>query len=474
MLDSMDDQIERERAAPGSNMARPGYRLHASTHVVLLLTAVVLFLLNVPGQYVPHVDMPLPEEQLFGDHRIVRERLEHGWPFSYLIRDDRYFVKRPGESEPRPTAIWSFTEDFVSFDPSRLTGDVLAALSVLAIVALLAEYWRRQRHAIWQLRISDLLGITAVIAGAIWFVQVTLREHEAERSAIQDLGLLVSDYSHYRRDPVSSPVSVRSHGGPTWLRSLLGERFPKVFDRLILLDDMPFATLQGDPERLAVFKSLRALEFVIAPPPMPQLERLPQLKQLEAIRIAVHPQGTLPPPDVLDRQLAESLSPLATLQKLWFVNASGQYIGDRTISAFAEIPRLRFLSLWGGALTDEGFAALARCKTLEELRLANIPLRDASLFHLQQLPRLRDLVLFTCSVAEADYDQLAQLAGLERLTIHDTDDYGYGLYKLAGHKRLKFLALSRHVDRQSVKKLQQLSPQLKIELGGEPFNADEW
>ena len=233
-ISSRNDAVEKRRAY----RAR---RLHASTYSVLLLTITVLFLLNVPGQYVPYVGMPLPEEQLFGDHRIVRERLEHGWPFSYLVRDDRYFVPRPSESEPRPTAIWSFTEDFVSFDGWRLAGDIFAAICLIGVAGLLAEYWRRQRSAIWQLRVSDLFGITAIVAAAIWYVQSTLREYQAERSAIQDLGLLVSDYSQYRRDPVSSPVSVRSHGGPTWLRSLMGERFPKVFDRLILLDDVTFA-----------------------------------------------------------------------------------------------------------------------------------------------------------------------------------------------------------------------------------------
>jgi hypothetical protein len=462
-------QVTRENRGTA---ARRWYRLHASTYVVLLLTAAVLFLLNIPGQYVPYVGMPLPEEQLFGDHRIVRERLTHGWPFSYLIRDDRYFVKRPGESEPWPTAIWSFTEDSVSFDAWRLAGDVLAALGMIGVVGLLAEYWRRQRHAIWQLRVSDLLGLTAIVAGAIWYVQSTLREYEAERSAIQDLGLLVSDYSQYRRDPVSSPVSVRSHGGPTWLRSLMGERFPKMFDRLILLDDVTFSwSLRDEQKRISVFKDLRALNVMIAASPAPQLARLVTLKGLEAIRITV--VFDVSRNDLLDQELSAVLPPLAELPNLWFVDAAGGGFGDRTLKVLAALPQLRVLKFSWSSLTDDGLAALAQCQTLEEVHLANIPLSDKGLVHLQRLPRLRHLSLHMCPLSENGLDQLAQLSDLERLSINDSAAYGPELQRLAGLKRLKLLELSPHVDRQSVEKLQHQMPDLKIELGGEPFVADE-
>jgi hypothetical protein len=452
---------------------RPWYRLHVSTYVVLLLTAAVLFLLNIPGQYVPYVGVALEEEQLFGDHRIVRERLEHGWPFSYLVRDDRYFVKRPGESEPRPTAIWSFTEDFVSFDAWRLLADIVAALCVLAIVTLLVEYWRRQRHSIWQLRVSDLLGITTIIAGAIWYVQRAQRDYDAENSAIQNLGLSVWDYSQFRGDPVSSPVSVRSHGGPTWLRGLLGERFPKMFDRLILLDDMTFAmSLRDGAERISAFKDLRALNVMIAASPAPQLARVAMLKRLEAIRITV--VSDVSRNNLLDQELAAVFSPLAELPNLWFVDTAGGGFGDRTLEMLAAIPRLRVLKSSWSSMTDDGLAALAQCQTLEQLHLANIPLQDAGIAHLQRLPRLRHLSMHMCPLSETGLDKLSQLSGLERLSINDTKAYGQELRRLASLKRLNLLELSPHVDRDAVKALQRLMPVLKIEVGGQPLNPNVW
>jgi hypothetical protein len=430
----------------------------------------VLFLLNVPGQYVPYVGTPLEEEQLFGDHRIVRERLEHGWPFTYLIRDDRYFVQRPGESQPRPTAIWSFTEDFVSFDVWQLIVNVVAGLCLIVVMALLAEYWRRQRHSIWQLHTSDLLAITAIIASAIWYVQSTLRDYDAERSAIQNLRLSVWDYSQYRSDPVSSPVSVRSHGGPTWLRSLLGERFPKVFDRLILLDDLSFTT---SPDQITAFKSLRALTVILLPQQTPELGFLAQLKQLEAIQI-VSAVSRPPQAKELDEELAAVLQPLAELPNLWLVDAVGDSFGDSTLKLLAAVPRLRVLKLSWSSMTDDGFAAFAESQTLEQLHLANLSLHDAGLGHLRRLPRLRQLSLHMCALSDEELTELAQLSGLERLSIDDTAAYGQELHKLAGLKHLKLLELSLHVDRKAVKELQRLMPALQIEVGGRPYYADKW
>jgi hypothetical protein len=350
---------------------------------------------------------------------------------------------------------------------------LLAAVGVIALVGLLAEYWRRQRHSIWQLRIRDLLGMTAIIAGGTWYVQTTLRDYEREQLAIQHFGLPVWSYSQFRSDPVSSPVSFRSHGGPTWLRSLLGQRFPKVFDRLICLDNAPFAlSLRDEPERISAFKELRALQLMVSALSTPQLDRVKSLKRLEAIRIIVVSDETQ---EILsDEALAAVLPPLADLPNLWFVHAAGGRFGDRTLKVFAAIPQLRVLKLYNSSETDDSLVALADCQTLEELYLANIRISPASLAHLQRLPRLRTLSLYLCPLSDAGFETLAHFPGLEQLSINDTTACGQELHRLAGLKNLKSLELSPHVDRRAVKELQFLMPDLKIELGGQPFHSDEW
>ena len=84
---------------------RRRYRLHASTYVILLLTAGVLFFLNVPGQrsieyslYPYHRqpqivllerEAPLVTGGRLGRQFNVRHHLVHGWPCTWLLRDLR-------------------------------------------------------------------------------------------------------------------------------------------------------------------------------------------------------------------------------------------------------------------------------------------------------------------------------------------------------------------------------------------------
>jgi hypothetical protein len=224
-------------------------RLHVSTYVVLLLAAGVLFILNVPGQYVPYVGMPADEDP--SDLRMVRERLEHGWPLSYLVRDDRfYFFRAPsGQWELRSTPIWSLNEDFVSFSLWRLLADGSVALCLMAVVGFLAEYWRRQRRRVWQLRISDLLGLTALVSVAVWYVLTAAKQYEREMKALRALGLPLQG------PPLNTDRPVQTRGGPTWLRAAIGEsRFPKVFDRVVYADFQRAAI-----EQLKDFKRLKGL-----------------------------------------------------------------------------------------------------------------------------------------------------------------------------------------------------------------------
>jgi hypothetical protein len=245
-----------------------------------------------------------------------------------------------------------------------------------------------------------------------------------------------------------------------------------VFDRLILLDDLSLTASLQFPERIAAFKSLRALTVILVPRQSLELEYLAQLKQLESIQII---SGKFSPPQAkeLDQELAAVLRPLAELRNLWFVDAVGDGFGDSTIKLLAALPRLRVLKLSWSSMTGDGFAALAQCQTLEDLHLANIPLSGAGLVHLQRLPRLRHLSLYMCPLPDEAPDQLLQLSSLERLSIYDTNAYGQELHGLAGFKHLKSLELSPHVDRKAVKELQRLTPKLKIEVGGQPFHGDE-
>jgi hypothetical protein len=446
--------------------SRPWRRLHASTYVVLLLTAALHFVLNVPGQYKPYVAMPLDDDRLIGDSRMVHERLEHGWPFTYLIRDNKFFVDRPGEAHIRPTAVWSFVEDFVSFYPWRLLADIAASVCLLGVVALSAEYWRRQRRAIWQLRVTDLLGLTTVVAAAIWYGGKTLRDYEAEVNAMRQLGLHVDEDGQ----PISQYVdfSVRSSGGPSWLRAAIGdERFPRVFDRLVYAETPEF-----DLEQLSIFQHLKAVS--LAEKPGPRLASIAQLDRLEAIGMSVF---TFYWPDAqryeLDQDLARTLPALAQMPRLSFFAAEGDGVGDRSAAVIAGFPRLRILNLHRSVITDRGLAALVECQTLEELYLGETEISDSALGELAKLPNLQVLDLWRCRLTDAAVEHLSKLANLQRLNLDSTEIKGDNLHKLAELQHLEFLALPETVELKAVHDLQRRMPTLKIEVGGEPFVANE-
>jgi hypothetical protein len=442
--------------------SRPCYRLHAPTYVVLLLTAAVLFLLNVPGQYKPYVGMPLDDDHLNGDSRLVRERLEHGWPFTYLIRDNQYFVDRPGEAHFRPTAIWSFVEDFISFNPWRLLADVVVSVCLLGIVALSAEYWRRQRCAIWQLRVTDLFGLTTIVAAAIWYGGKTLRDYEAEVIEMRKLGLPVDE----DEEPISvySAYSIRRSGGPSWLRAAVGdERFPSVFDRLVYAE-LP----ELDLEQLSNFQHLKAVSLLEKPGP--RLASIAALDQLEAIGISVsmvywHDVQ----PYELDQDLARCLPALGQMPRLWFFAAEGDGVGDRSAEVIAGFRRLRILNLHRSVVTDRGLAGLVECQTLEELYLGDTEISDSGLGELTKLPNLQVLDVWRCRLTNAAVEHLCKLANLRRLNLDSTEITGDSLYKLAELPLLEYLVLPESVSRQAVHDLQRRMPKLKIDVAGKLF-----
>ena len=212
--------------------ANPWRRLHASTYVVLVAAAAVLFLLNVPGQYTVHIDPVRPATWRAPSKHA--ERIEHGWPWTYLVRTDRrYDDQASGQS--RSTRIWSLTEERVAFWPGELAKNVVAACGVL--IACLAgwEYWRRQRRRIWQLHITDVFVITALVATALWYGLKTKREFEREIIALRHLGIAVEDDGALTAGTwnLEEYGFRRSRGGPSWLRELLRKKFPHWWDRTV-------------------------------------------------------------------------------------------------------------------------------------------------------------------------------------------------------------------------------------------------
>ena len=193
-----NDPIQPDALRNGSlRPPRPWYHLHASTYVVLLLTATVLFLLNVPGlrtadfgihPYEPWRDR-LPEEKTKIGARAVKTKqimtddlLVHGWPTKWLVREARWY--RTASGGWRATKIWSLRESLRHFYPASLGLNIFVSLVVVAAVALVFERWRRRRRHLWQQTIRDWLGFIALAGAAIAIGLKTARNYRDEQVAL--------------------------------------------------------------------------------------------------------------------------------------------------------------------------------------------------------------------------------------------------------------------------------------------------
>lgn len=127
--------------------------------VVLLL---VLALYNVPGQFVVRMHYEV------GHPFYVASQFEHGWPFTWLIRDNG-FEEWLGPAEGMLSRCFEFwSEDPVNEPATSRPWALLTNVVVLVSVAIAGgsafELWRRKRRRLWHLHLRDLLVATLALS----------------------------------------------------------------------------------------------------------------------------------------------------------------------------------------------------------------------------------------------------------------------------------------------------------------------
>jgi hypothetical protein len=248
-------------------MDRRDRRVHRSTWVAALLATLVLFFLNVPGQYVAYVN--LDGHGQYSSEFEINDRMDHGWPLSFLQRDT-YVPVANVPFESYPTSAWSLDEAVIDFSPWILVLDASIALCILLVVALAYE-WRRRKQRVFQFRLGHLFlvvsGICVLLAYFVW----QWNEYRIENECVAQLTKAESDFG---------PNILWLPGGPSWVREFCGEDFPPIFDRVIEL------SISADQiESVRNFKRLRNLKvdgYLTAY----QLSALSSLRELEAIDFA--------------------------------------------------------------------------------------------------------------------------------------------------------------------------------------------
>lgn len=366
-------------------------KLHVSTYVIVGLVAVVLLLLNIPGQWIVGPDIFATGK--YGPHFGVYEHCEHGWPSTYLWRQS---------SSP-----WKLLERIEQFSVAGLLADVAIALGLLFVSGLLFEAWRRRRNRFLQFHLGDLLVFTAFVAVVAGILATYRHQYRRELRALESIEKTES------RTEWGIPVNERvdwQPGGPSWLRNVLGDRPFRIFDRVVGID-----AADEELRHVVKLRNLKVVRLFIFSASNRQLELLQQCPHLEALDLCfayVDDEGE----EKLDDE-GYLVEPCLRLPRL---------------------PSVRGINLYGAAFRGEGLEHLT---SIEVLDLTDTDVDDEALSALRALTHLKDLSLAGTEVTNAGLRHLSALSQLEAVWLNDTAIDDQGLDRLANLRQLRSLGL---------------------------------
>ncbi len=271
------------------------HRLHRSSLVVASASLLVGLVIVLPGEV--HSSGGTFYSSGNGGGYVSWIELAHGWPQHFLIRTNHDELA----AKPEPLlgvpwlsavawAVWQ-AEDY-QFSLSNLLIDLFVVLIGICVITSLWEWRRRKRSRLAQIRISELLVLTSLLAVALGWRVHQLRLHREEQQHVQvlegttttdeDLQLVVARPEFYVSDACVAP---------TWLLRLVGEEFlPAYMWRASEIFYDPVDPGASDPfgQALPHLKSLRyASHFscgdvtYYAVHPFSIVAELPQVRTLE-------------------------------------------------------------------------------------------------------------------------------------------------------------------------------------------------
>ncbi len=203
------------------------FRLHRSSLVVALASLLIALVIVVPG-VVCSSGGAFYNSASGGGH-VTWTEFAHGWPYRFLLRTN--YDKLAATPEPllgipwlssAAWAIWQAEDCEFSF--SKLLADLLVVLIGICLVAFLWEWRRRRRARLSQIRLSELLLLTFLFAGALGWHSFQLKSHRAEQQHVRTLeGTAVTDEGLELAAARPEFHVYEECFAPTWLVRLVGE-----------------------------------------------------------------------------------------------------------------------------------------------------------------------------------------------------------------------------------------------------------
>jgi Leucine-rich repeat (LRR) protein len=118
----------------------------------------------------------------------------------------------------------------------------------------------------------------------------------------------------------------------------------------------------------------------------------------------------------------KSMSYLAQIKTLEYLELDCKNVTDFTLSEFTKLPKLRFLSTTGSvitSLTDAGLRHLSKIQSLEGLYIPAAHITDEGMATLGQLTNLRNLGLSFCpKITDKGLSKIANMKNLNSLSLH--------------------------------------------------------
>ncbi|MBC7851999.1 MAG: hypothetical protein IAF94_01045 [Pirellulaceae bacterium] len=361
---------------------RPWFRPHLSTWVVSAFVALFFCFWNVAGYY--------REREYFWENSVWI----YGWPATYLEREVEWNdFRHPRRVDDGLTwKIWSRVR---AFFPGPFLLDLVVGGFTTLFLGSAFEAWRRRRAQLFQIYLSELGILTAIVCGILGGGRYLILSTFAEEQA---LGSVQERFKF-------------ESGIPEFLRQRLPGYALKLGDTVtgfVIYDKL-------DESQMAIVcrqRGLRKLE--INSPLAPNVwQKVLACRRLEEI-------------DIGKESLQDAdLGLLPKLPRLKKLNLS---LGSVSPAGFRQVGQIKTLN--DLTLTEEFFAFVTteNLEQLSELPLTNLNIRfddsrcgECELTGLGKLKSLRELCIVNKQLTSQDVAALRQLRSLEVLTINDCE-----------------------------------------------------
>lgn len=360
-------------------------RLHKATWCAMLLMAVPLVLIIVPGEWFfdsPREDSANWINTCFALESETDQRLgimrqafllppnkrqhvrtyEHGWPHVYLARVQVEKLTPPASNWPETLNYiswchynsWPLGAERWLFYPWALMFDLCVAATLIGGAGGLVEWRIYRRGKLWKFNLADLLVGLTIVGVVLGYVTYHWRVSQREDQLMYQEFFLPPNHSVIGSYLPSEPRPLQRYCGPVWLRCLLGgDTYLEIFrhntQATVRLNDN-WRAMYG---LLPTFPYLQTLDIRDGLP----LEALEQIRNCPRLKTVLLPRLRLIDPAIIagtDDPLfrVEHLSKLRDLA-LKRIGLRGEAIEAKDVEIVATFPGIEQVTIFDSSVSYE-------------------------------------------------------------------------------------------------------------------------